>query len=532
MTNILGVNISSVNKKQAVDLLQKFLKKEKNHIVITPNPEIVVKATKDQELLNIINQADLVVADGIGIVIASKVTDKPLEERVPGIELVLDFFDSVTQPISVYLFGAKPGVVELAKENIEKKYKCINIIGTSSGYFDKSEEISIVENIRSLKPDVLLVGLGAPKQEKWIYQNKDLPVKISMGIGGSIDVFAGIVKRAPNIFIKLNIEWLYRILKQPKRILRMGALPVFVLKVMFQKIKNKKVNTLMKKFIEFLEISIGAFLVAFGVEVFFVPHNLVIGGVSGIAIIVLDISKNWIFDIPVWVTVLLFNIPLLLMSFKLMGRDILIKSIYTIVNMTFFLAIAGYIPNIYPDMTLSTIFGGTVIGVGTALIIKRGATAGGTTLMAVLLRRIFKGVKTTRLLLILDVIVILMGLVMFGLINTMYAIISIFLSIKVTDVILSGFQSEKATFVISEKSKEVSEALLAAIYRGITAIPARGVYTGEQKDMLLCILSQRELIIAKEIVKQIDPKAFIIVTSVSEVLGQGFSSLDNNNAII
>lgn len=238
MTNILGVNISSVNKKQAVDLLQKFLKKEKNHIVITPNPEIVVKATKDQELLNIINQADLVVADGIGIVIASKVTDKPLEERVPGIELVLDFFDSVTQPISVYLFGAKPGVVELAKENIEKKYKCINIIGTSSGYFDKSEEISIVENIRSLKPDVLLVGLGAPKQEKWIYQNKDLPVKISMGIGGSIDVFAGIVKRAPNIFIKLNIEWLYRILKQPKRILRMGALPVFVLKVMFQ--KNKK----------------------------------------------------------------------------------------------------------------------------------------------------------------------------------------------------------------------------------------------------------------------------------------------------
>lgn len=288
----------------------------------------------------------------------------------------------------------------------------------------------------------------------------------------------------------------------------------------------------MEKLKEYLEITLGVFLVAIALEIFFVPHNLVIGGVSGIAIILLDISTNLGFSIPIWVTNLSLNLPMLFMSFKIMGRDIFVKSIYTIFMLTLFLAFAEYIPPIYPDMTLSTVFGGAIIGIGTALIIRRGATSGGTTLMAVLIRRFFKGTKTTRIILILDIAIILMGMVMFGPINTMYAIISIFATIKVTDVVVSGFQYEKAAFIISDKSKEVSASLLASIYRGITAVPARGVYTGIEKDMLICILSQRELVIAKEIVKQVDPKAFVIVTSVSEVLGEGFSALDNTNMIL
>lgn len=287
----------------------------------------------------------------------------------------------------------------------------------------------------------------------------------------------------------------------------------------------------MKKIKEYLEITMGVFLVAIALEVFFVPHNLVIGGVSGLAIILLDITTAMGFPIPIWITNLTLNLPMLLMSFKVMGRDIFIKSIYTIFMLTAFLAVTQYIPNIYPDMTLSTVFGGAVIGVGTALIIRRGATSGGTTLMAVLLHRFFKSVKVTTIIFILDVIIILMGMVMFGAINTMYAIISIFVTIKVTDVVVSGFQSAKAAFIISDKHEEVSQALLAGIYRGMTAIPVRGMYTGIEKEMLLCILNQRELVLAKEIVKKADPKAFVIVTSVSEVLGEGFRSLDNANII-
>ena len=240
-TNILGVNINNVNKKQAIEILHGFLKKEKHHVVITPNPEIVIKATKDPEFLEIINNSDLIVPDGIGIVIASKFTKYPISERVPGIELVSDLLETaknLSEPLRIYIFGSKPGVAELAKKNLEEKYKNIKIVGTHSGYFDKYSELNIIEHIKELKPDIILVGLGAPKQEKWIWQNKSLPAKISIGVGGAIDVFAGVVNRAPDIFIKLNLEWLYRVFKEPKRLLRLGSLPLFVIKV----IKNKNTN--------------------------------------------------------------------------------------------------------------------------------------------------------------------------------------------------------------------------------------------------------------------------------------------------
>ena len=235
-TYILNTPIENITLKNATKKLIGFLSKPKNHIVITPNPEIVIRAQKDKELLHIIKQADLVVPDGIGLVLASYITGPKLPQRVAGIDLIHSFFCTAPKNTTVYLLGAKEGVAQKAKKNIEKKYKNIKVVGYHNGYFN--DDKPIVQEITAKKPNVLLVGLGAPRQEKWLYKNKNLPTKISIGIGGAIDVMAGTVKRAPKPFIALNLEWLYRLITDPKRILRMGALPLFVVKVVFNTVSS------------------------------------------------------------------------------------------------------------------------------------------------------------------------------------------------------------------------------------------------------------------------------------------------------
>ena len=136
----------------------------------------------------------------------------------------------------MFLFGSKPGVAETAKAKMEEKYPGIRVVGTRNGYFKPEDNAEIVEQINESGADLLLVCLGAPKQEKWIAENRDkLKVKLCMGVGGTLDVFAGTSKRAPEIFIKLNLEWLYRGLKQPSRLIRFVALPKFMIEVMKQK---------------------------------------------------------------------------------------------------------------------------------------------------------------------------------------------------------------------------------------------------------------------------------------------------------
>ncbi len=241
-TEILGVPIDAIAPAEAVEILLRYLKDENNHIVITPNPEMVMAAQNDKDFMNILNKAELVIPDGIGIVIASKLNKVKIKERVTGCDLTQALFDRIKDSdYKVYLFGGKPGVCQLAAKKLEAKYKGLKIVGYHSGYFDVKEEKIIISEIQRLKPDILLVGLGFPKQEKWIYANKNkLPVKISIGVGGSIDVFAGTVKRAPEIYQKLGLEWFYRLMKQPSRIGRMLQLPVFIVTVFKSKLFNEK----------------------------------------------------------------------------------------------------------------------------------------------------------------------------------------------------------------------------------------------------------------------------------------------------
>lgn len=236
---ILGVKFNAYDAESAFNRFVSFMSQEETKMIFTPNPEIVMKAQEDTEFLNILNEGDLVVPDGIGIVIASKLHHLGIKERVPGIELmdrILSYCNRTEK--SIYLYGAKPGVAELAAKNIEKEYPHLAVKGYSHGYHDAKEEQKVLDDINEKKPDVLFVALGAPRQEKWIYNHRKLlNANVAMGVGGSLDVYSGTAKRAPLIFRKTGFEWFYRLMKEPKRFLRCFTLPQFLIKVIWSRMK-------------------------------------------------------------------------------------------------------------------------------------------------------------------------------------------------------------------------------------------------------------------------------------------------------
>ncbi len=240
--NILGVNVDKVTNAGAVDKVMSMLDEPGNHAVFTPNSEIILMGYKDMEFCGILNSADLLTADGIGVVYASKILKNPLSERVAGYDVACGVIERIAQSgHRLYLFGGKPGVAEQAEQNLKEKYPLLNIVGKRNGYFSPDEVDSIISDINASGADLVFVCLGAPMQEKWIYANKDkLSCHVMMGIGGSLDVFAGNVERAPEAWCKLGLEWLYRLKKEPWRIGRMMALPKFGFTVLFKGKRYKK----------------------------------------------------------------------------------------------------------------------------------------------------------------------------------------------------------------------------------------------------------------------------------------------------
>ncbi len=238
---ILGVKVDRVTYDEALNIAEGFAKEEGVSAIFTPNSEIVMSAQDDAELMTILNNADMCTADGVGIVYGSRILKDPVPERVAGFDLVCGLLERVSKTGGgVFFFGAKPGVAEMAKAKMEEKYPGLSVVGCHNGYFKPEDEAEIVKQINESGAKILLVCLGAPKQEKWIASHKDeLKVNLCMGVGGTLDVFAGVAKRAPEIFIKLNLEWAYRILKNPSsRMSRFAALPKFVLKVFKERIKK------------------------------------------------------------------------------------------------------------------------------------------------------------------------------------------------------------------------------------------------------------------------------------------------------
>ncbi len=247
--NILGVPINNVNLNEALGLVLLYLEDNEKKIIFTPNPEFIMNAINDKEFMDILNKSNLNIADGIGVVIGARILGYNIKERVAGFDLVQSLFSNIKNTDkTVYFLGASEETVVMAKEMMTKKYRGLKIIGTHNGYFKDEEDNIIIDQINELSPDILLVGLGSPRQEKWIYNNKDrLNVKVMIGVGGSFDVMSGNVKRAPKIFIKLNLEWFYRLITQPTRFKRMLKLPLFIIEVLKYKIKGGKNERNIKK---------------------------------------------------------------------------------------------------------------------------------------------------------------------------------------------------------------------------------------------------------------------------------------------
>ena len=232
--NILGARIDKFTMDEAKNVAMSFFESEGRKVIYTPNSEIILYASRNSEYMDKLNSADLMIADGIGVVYGARILNDKLPERVAGYDLLRSILPLMAQKgLSLYLLGAKPTVAEIAGENLKKEYPGIVIKGCHDGYFKDDEEV--IKDINEKKPDLLLVCLGFPKQENWIYDNREkLDVKAMIGAGGCLDVFAGIVERAPEFYCKHGLEWFYRLKKEPWRFKRMTALPVFILKVMFK----------------------------------------------------------------------------------------------------------------------------------------------------------------------------------------------------------------------------------------------------------------------------------------------------------
>ncbi len=224
--DVLGVGVDNLTPDEALALAGALAAGDKTAYAVTPNPEFLQMAKKNEAFRAALNGADLVVADGIGVVKAAQILGRPLKAKVPGIDLADGLCATLARTGGrLFLLGAKPGVARTAAENLAAKYPGLVVCGTHDGYF--KEDAPVVGAIRAARADVVFVCLGAPRQELWMVQyGAATGAKLLLGLGGSLDVFAGAVERAPERWQRLGLEWLYRLCKEPRRIGRMAKLPL------------------------------------------------------------------------------------------------------------------------------------------------------------------------------------------------------------------------------------------------------------------------------------------------------------------
>lgn len=230
---ILGIPFNVVSFHKTQDILEQFLKAPRNHIIVTPNPEGVMQARRNPQFADAIKNADLSLADGTGVFLAAKFKRRPLPGRVRGVDTALALFERLSKKdrFTVYFLGAKPGVAEAAKVKMEAQFPNMRVIGYHHGFFDDDTEI--INEINQLSPDILLVCIGMPRAELWAAKNRNINTRLTMCLGGTLDVLAGEIKLTPPFFRKIGLEWLYRLISNPSRIKRQLDIPRFVLAVIF-----------------------------------------------------------------------------------------------------------------------------------------------------------------------------------------------------------------------------------------------------------------------------------------------------------
>lgn len=278
------------------------------------------------------------------------------------------------------------------------------------------------------------------------------------------------------------------------------------------------------KWIEYFMIALGTTLMAVAVNFVLEPMNMVTGGVSGLAIVIKSWTEPFIDGgVPIWLSNILTNLPLFIIAVILLGKRYIAKTLYATVCFTIALYIVPTAEGtILEDFILASIVGGTLMGAGLGLVFANSCSTGGTDLLGAILQVKFKHLSVPQLLMFIDGSIVVLGAAVFGINKALYAVIAVYLTSKIMDTILEGLKFAKLAYIISEEHQEIANAILHDINRGVTGVPVQGMYSNTEKKMLLCVVSKKQMVKIIDTVAQIDPKAFVIVSDVREVLGEGF----------
>lgn len=277
------------------------------------------------------------------------------------------------------------------------------------------------------------------------------------------------------------------------------------------------------KFYDYIMIIIGTGILAFGIACFYDTVGLVTGGFSGLAIVIKHVTSVFIEGgIPLWLTNIGLNVPVFILSYFLKGKKFIGKTLFGTLMLSAWLYVLPSVNMAEGDLMIAALFGGVCAGAGIGFVIRVGATTGGTDMVSALIQLKLRHYSIVQILQVIDAAVVLLGLFVFGMRPTLYAIIGIVVQTKVSDLIVGGFNYSKAAYIITNEHEEVAKRIMNELERGLTGLQAKGMYTGTDKCVLFCIVTQKEIVLLKDLVNEVDPHAFVIVSDVREVLGEGF----------
>jgi uncharacterized membrane-anchored protein YitT (DUF2179 family) len=273
----------------------------------------------------------------------------------------------------------------------------------------------------------------------------------------------------------------------------------------------------------YLYIILGTALMGISTQCIYDPAGLVTGGFTGIAIVVKQLTgRLYSGGIPLWFTNLVLNVPVFIVAYVRLGKKFIGRTLFGTVMLSAWLYILPDIDIPQGDYLLAALFGGIFSGAGMGLVLRGGATTGGTDMVSALIQRYARHYSVVQIMQFVDGAVVVLGFFVFGLRPTLYAAVAIFVATKVGDTVLEGLNYSKAAFIITDRYEQVAEILMRELDRGATGLMAKGMYTGDQKCVLYCVVSRKQIVTLKEVVAEIDPGAFVIVSDVHEVLGEGF----------
>lgn len=276
-------------------------------------------------------------------------------------------------------------------------------------------------------------------------------------------------------------------------------------------------------YVDYLFIFMGTGIMALAIQCIFEPIGLVTGGFSGIAIIIRKMTAGIVEGgVPLWLTNLALNVPVFIAALIIKGRKFLGRTVIGTVLLSFWLYVIPQVDLTQGDYMLSAVFGGVITGIGIGFVLLAKATTGGTDMVSALIQKYVRHYSVVQILQVIDGMVVLAGLYVFGLKPALYAIVAIFITSKVSDALMEGMKYSKAAFIITDYYKEIADAIMTQLDRGLTGLDAMGMYSGDKKTVLYCVVSKKEIVELKDIVAKIDPKAFVIVTDAREVFGEGF----------